>query len=145
MNESRIVLLEDNPDDILLTVRAFAKCGVDHEIITLHDGDQALAALLPADGEPQVRPALVLLDINLPKISGLEVLRRLRSDERTSSIPVIMLSSSREPRDIVESYRLGANSFVRKPLSFTRFEIAVRTLVAYWLGVNEPCPPPSRP
>jgi two-component system response regulator len=144
MNGGRIVLMEDNPDDVLLTVRAFAKSGVEDEIVVLRDGDEAVSALLPADGEPRVTPALVLLDVNLPKINGLEVLRRMRADERTRTVPVIMLSTSRERRDILDSYRLGANSFVRKPLSFTRFEAAVRTLVAYWLGINEPCPPPGQ-
>jgi two-component system response regulator len=85
------------------------------------------------------------MDVNLPKIGGLEVLRRIRADERTGTVPVIMLSTSREQRDIRASYRLGANSFVRKPLSFTQFEAAVGTLVAYWLGINEPCPPPGQP
>lgn len=145
MSEGRIVLLEDNPDDVLLTVMAFARSGVEDEIVVLPDGDEAVAALIPPHGEPRVTPALVLMDVNLPKIGGLEVLRRIRADERTSTVPVIMLSTSREQRDIRASYRLGANSFVRKPLSYTHFEAAVRTLVAYWLGINEPCPPPGKP
>lgn len=144
MNGGRIVLMEDNPDDVLLTVRAFAKSGVEEEIVVLRDGDEAVSALIPDVGEPRVSPALVLLDVNLPKINGLEVLRRIRADERTRAVPVIMLSTSRERRDIQDSYRLGANSFVRKPLSFTRFEAAVRVLVDYWLGINEPCPPPGQ-
>jgi two-component system response regulator len=141
MNDGRILLIEDNPDDALLTVRAFSKSGVGNEIVVLPDGEQGLAALLPPQGEPLVAPALVLLDVNLPKIGGLEVLRRIRADKRTWTVPVIMLSTSRERRDILDSYRLGANSFVRKPLSFTQFEAAVRTLVAYWLEINEPCLP----
>jgi two-component system response regulator len=145
MSDGRIVLMEDNPDDVLLTVMAFARSGVDDEIVVLPDGDQGVAALLPPRGEPRVAPALVLLDVNLPGIGGLEVLRRIRADERTSTVPVVMLSTSREPRDIRASYRLGANSFVRKPLSFTRFEAAVRTLASYWLEVNEPCPPAGQP
>lgn len=145
MNDGPIVVMEDNPDDVLLTVRAFAKAGLDRGIVVLHDGDQAVTALIPEHGRPEVTPALMLLDVNLPKIGGLEVLRRLRADERTRTIPVIMLSTSREGRDIRESYLLGANSFVRKPLSFSRFEAAIGTLVEYWLGINEPCPPPERP
>ena len=140
MNEAPILLIEDNPDDAELTRRAFAKSGFPNEVVVLADGEQCLTALLPDGGKPLFYPSIVLLDINLPKVNGLQVLRRLREDERTRHLTVIMLTTSTEPRDLVDSYRLGANSFVRKPLSFVRFEDVVGTLGAYWLKINEPCP-----
>jgi two-component system, response regulator len=140
MNEAPILLVENNPDDVLLTLRAFARNDFANDIIVLPDGAACVAALLPEDGRPALVPALVLLDINLPKIGGLDVLRRVRADERTRDLPVIMLTTSRERRDIVDSYRLGANSFVRKPVSFAQFAAAVQVLGTYWLRINEPCP-----
>ena len=142
MNDGPILLAEDNPDDVLLTRRAFSKNGFDNPIIAVADGEACLAALLPDDG-PGVDPALVLLDINLPKIGGLEVLARLRGDPRTRTVPVVILTTSRERRDVVEGYRLGANSYVCKPVSFTTFVAMVRTLATYWLRVNEPRPRPG--
>jgi two-component system response regulator len=139
MNDSPILLAEDNPDDVLLTRRAFTKNGFDNPIIAVPDGEACLAALLPEHG-PAVHPALVLLDINLPKIGGLEVLGRLRADPRTRTVPVVILTTSREQRDVLEGYRLGANSYVCKPVSFTTFVAVVRTLATYWLRVNEPRP-----
>jgi two-component system response regulator len=139
VNDSPILLAEDNPDDVLLTRRAFTKNGFDNPIIAVPDGEACLAALLPQDG-PAVQPALVLLDINLPKIGGLEVLGRLRADPRTRTVPVVILTTSREQRDVLEGYRLGANSYVCKPVSFTTFVSMVRTLATYWLRVNEPRP-----
>ncbi|MBR7831188.1 response regulator [Actinospica sp. MGRD01-02] len=139
MNDSPILLAEDNPDDVLLTRRAFTKNGFDNPIIAVADGEACLQALLPEHG-PAVDPALVLLDINLPKVGGLEVLGRLRSDPRTRIVPVVILTTSREPRDVLEGYRLGANSYVCKPVSFTTFVTVVRTLATYWLRVNEPRP-----
>jgi two-component system response regulator len=139
MNDSPILLAEDNPDDVLLTRRAFTKNGFDNPIIAVPDGEACLAALLPERG-PAVHPALVLLDINLPKIGGLEVLGRLRADPRTRTVPVVILTTSREQRDVLEGYRLGANSYVCKPVSFTTFVAVVRTLATYWLRVNEPRP-----
>lgn len=139
MNDSPILLAEDNPDDVLLTRRAFTKNGFDNPIIAVPDGEACLAALLPEHG-PAVDPALVLLDINLPKIGGLEVLGRLRADPRTRTVPVVILTTSREQRDVLEGYRLGANSYVCKPVSFTTFVAVVRTLATYWLRVNEPRP-----
>jgi two-component system response regulator len=106
------------------------------------DGEACLAALLPEHGTP-VQPALVLLDINLPKIGGLEVLDRLRADPRTSTLPVVILTTSRERRDVLEGYRLGANSYVCKPVSFSTFVAVMRTLATYWLRVNEPRPHPG--
>jgi two-component system response regulator len=139
MNEAPILLAEDNPDDVLLTRRAFSKNGFENPIIAVADGEACLAALLPEHG-PAVDPALVLLDINLPKIGGLQVLDRLRADPRTRTVPIVILTTSRERRDVLEGYRLGANSYVCKPVSFTTFVAVVRTLATYWLRVNEPRP-----
>jgi two-component system response regulator len=139
MSQGPILLVEDNPDDVLLTRRAFGKNHISNEVVVATDGEQALQLLLPAEGEP-MRPALVLLDIKLPKIDGLEVLRRVRSDARTHALPVVVLTTSDEERDIVDSYRLGANSFVRKPVVFEEFVRAVNVLGVYWLLVNQPAP-----
>jgi two-component system response regulator len=144
MNDSPILLVEDNPDDVMLTLRAFKKNNITNELIVAGDGEQALEYLLPADDRQprrdRLQPAIVLLDINLPKVSGLEVLRRLRADERTEALPVIVLTTSNEERDMVESYRLGANSYVRKPVVFSDFLDAARILGLYWLLVNENLP-----
>jgi two-component system response regulator len=139
VTERPILLVEDNPDDALLTVRAFTKNGIRNEVVVATDGEQALLRLLPAQGEA-LRPALVLLDIKLPKLDGLEVLQRLREDERTENVPVVVLTTSNEERDIAASYKLGANSFVRKPVVFEKFLSAVNALGVYWLIVNEPAP-----
>jgi two-component system response regulator len=139
MSQGPILLVEDNPDDVLLTRRAFGKNHITNEMVVATDGEQALQLLLPSEGEP-MRPALVLLDIKLPKIDGLEVLSRVRADERTRSLPVVVLTTSDEERDILTSYRLGANSFVRKPVVFEEFVRAVNVLGVYWLLVNEPVP-----
>jgi two-component system response regulator len=140
MNSGTILLVEDNPDDVLFTIRAFEKNKISNEVVVAVDGEKALQILLPEDGESALRPALVLLDVKLPKIDGLEVLRRIRSDPRTASLPVVVLTTSSEERDIMESYRLGANSFVRKPVVFGEFVDATRVLGVYWLLVNEPAP-----
>lgn len=141
MNEAPILLIEDNPDDAELTTRAFVKNGFPNEVVVLADGEECLTALLPEEGEPRLAPSLILLDINLPKVSGLQLLRRLRQDERSRHLTVVMLTTSTEERDLIDSYRFGANSFVRKPLSFVQFETLVGTLGAYWLQINQPCPP----
>jgi CheY-like chemotaxis protein len=140
MSDGPILLVEDNPDDVLFTIRAFAKNHIRNEIVVANDGEQALRLLLPDDGQP-LRPALILLDIKLPKVDGLEVLRAIRGNERTSSLPVVVLTTPSEERDIVESYRLGANSFVRKPVVFEEFVDAANVLGVYWLLVNQPAPP----
>lgn len=140
---AEILLVEDRLDDVLLTRRAFAKAGFDNELIVLPDGEACVCALLPEGRRPALSPALVLLDINLPKIGGLDVLRRIRADARTSHLPVVMLTTSTERTDIANSYRLGANGFVRKPVSYAEFAYTIRILGAYWLIVNEPCPPGS--
>src|SRR4051812_43061772 len=142
MNNGPILLIEDNPDDVALTVRALHRNNIRNEIVVASDGQEALDFLLPPDGTPGLRPALTLLDINLPKVSGLDVLRAIRTAPTTSSIPVVVLTTSDEERDIVESYRLGANSFVRKPVVFGEFLEAANVLGMYWLLVNQPAPPP---
>jgi len=139
--DAPIVLVEDRPDDVLLTRRAFARAGFDNELVVLPDGEACMTALFPENGGRSLSPALILLDINLPKIGGLDVLRRIRADERTCHLTVVMLTTSTERRDIVDSYRLGANSFVRKPVSYSEFADTVRILGSYWLAINEPCPP----
>ena len=144
MNDAPILLAEDSPDDVLLTRRAFAKSGFGNEITAVPDGEACLAALLPETGRTGLDPALVLLDINLPKVGGLDVLRRLRADPRTRLLPVVILTTSRERRDVAAGYRLGANSYVCKPVSFTGFVALVHTLATYWLEVNEPYPGPPR-
>jgi two-component system response regulator len=141
MSDGPILLVEDNPDDVMFTLRAFAKNHIKNEIVVASDGEEALRRLLPDDGTPPLRPALVLLDVNLPKVNGLEVLRKIRDDDRTSTLPVVVLTTSNEERDIVESYRLGANSYVRKPVVFGEFLNAANLLGMYWLLVNEPVPP----
>jgi two-component system response regulator len=142
MNNGPILLVEDNPDDVLLTLRAFTKNHVHNEIVVATDGEEALQKLFPANGPP-LRPALILLDIKLPKVDGLEVLRSVRKHDSTAALPVVVLTTSNEERDIVDSYRLGANSFVRKPVVFSDFLSAANVLGMYWLLVNEPAP--SRP
>jgi two-component system response regulator len=139
-----ILLVEDNPDDVLLTQRAFALSGVANEIVVARDGEEALRLLLghgaPALGGSTGRPELVLLDLKLPKVDGIEVLRRLRADTRTRRLPVVILTSSNEERDLVATYDLGANSFVRKPVDFEQFLAAARQLGLYWLDLNEAPP-----
>ncbi len=138
MNPSAtIMLVDDSPDDVALTLRAFKKNNITNKVMVASDGEEALQYLLPDDDSCNPAPALVLLDINLPKINGLEVLRRLRQDERTRYLPVVVLTTSNEERDIVETYDLGANSFVRKPVAFGDFLEAVRVLGMYWLLVNQ--------
>jgi two-component system, response regulator len=140
MNNRPILLVEDNPDDVTFTLRAFRKNNISNEVIIATNGEEALDILLPGDDAPAFQPALVLLDVKLPKVGGIEVLRRIRSDPRTESVPVIMLTTSSEDTDIVNSYRLGANSFVRKPVVFGEFLHAASVLGVYWLAINEPAP-----
>ena len=135
------MLVEDNPDDEALTLRAFKKSNIRNQVVVMRDGAEALAYLFPGDGDGTVpRPALILLDLNLPKVGGLEVLRRMRADERTQMIPVVVLTSSKLEEDILDSYRNGANAYVRKPVKFSDFAEAVRTLGVFWLLLNEPVP-----
>jgi two-component system, response regulator len=145
MTDTVILLVEDNPDDELLTLRALRKNGVTGEVVVARDGVEALDYLFGtaahAGRDTNIMPQLILLDLNLPKIDGLEVLRRLRADERTRLLPVVILTSSREQKDMLEGYGLGANSYVRKPVNFEQFVRAVEQLKLYWLILNEA--PPS--
>lgn len=141
MGDGAILLVEDNPDDLELTRRALRRVEIGNEVRVARDGQEALDALL-GPGGPSELPALVLLDLNLPRVSGLEVLRRIRADERTRILPVVILTSSREERDLVEGYRLGANSYVWKPVVFEKFVDTIRQLGLYWLLLNER--PPTR-
>lgn len=142
MSRNNIILLvEDNPDDVELTLRAFRQSKVLNEILVVCDGVEALDYLFStgafAGRDPNASPEVVLLDLKLPKVDGLEVLRRMRADERTRRTPVVVLTSSGEEKDIVSSYDLGANSFVRKPVDFTEFLEAARQLGFYWLELNQ--------
>ncbi len=141
MAENTILLVEDNADDEALTLRAFSKAGIANEIVVARDGVEALDYLLGTGAhqgrDPRDRPALILLDLKLPRVDGLEVLRRVRADERTKLAPVVILTSSREEQDLVRGYTLGANSFVRKPVDFNQFLEAARQLGLYWLLLNE--------
>lgn len=136
MIEGTILLVDDSSDDVELTLRALRTNNITNQVDVATDGERALDYLFP-DGECPPAPVLILLDINLPKVSGLEVLRRIRTDARTRLLPVVVLSTSSEDRDIVESYNLGANSYVRKPVVFNEFVDAVRVLGLYWLLVNQ--------
>jgi two-component system response regulator len=139
-----ILLVEDQPDDIELTLRAFQRSRVASQIVVARDGAEALDWLFVtgehAGRDPQVQPRLVLLDLHLPKIDGLEVLRRIRAETTTRLLPVVVLTSSREECDRTQGYTLGANSYVRKPVDFDRFMEAAQQLGSYWLGLNEPPP-----
>lgn len=139
-----ILLVEDNPDDVELTRRAFDESHIANTLDVVRDGVEALEYLF-AEGEYAGRdasdlPEVILLDLKLPRVDGLEVLRRIRADERTRLTPVVVLTSSNEEQDIIESYNLGANSYVRKPVDFEHFLEATKTLGLYWLVVNEPPP-----
>jgi len=136
-----ILLVEDNPDDEALTLRAFKKSNLRNEVVVARDGVEALDFLFAtgayADRDVNLLPQLILLDLKLPKIEGLEVLRQIRADERTKLLPVVVLTSSKEQEDLIRSYSLGANSYIRKPVDFTRFVEAVQQLGLYWLVLNE--------
>ncbi len=131
---NHILLVEDNPDDVTLTKRAMKKAGIVNPIQVAEDGARALEILLGPDAGPQ--PALVLLDLKLPRVGGLEVLRTLRADPRTELLPIVVLTTSGEQRDLIQSYRLRANSYIRKPVSFPDFVQAVGQLGVYWLILN---------
>jgi two-component system response regulator len=144
MHRRVILLVEDDPSDVGLTRRAFEKGRIGNKLIVAEDGQQALDYLFGVDPESgrglNPLPAVVLLDLKLPKVDGLEVLKRIRADSRTKRLPVVILTSSTEPRDLGASYDLGANSYVRKPIDFVQFAEAVRQLGLYWLLLNEPPP-----
>ncbi len=142
MKDRYVLLVEDNPDDEELTLMGLKNSGVLNEIVVVRDGKEALQFLLAEgqyeDRDPALTPVVILLDLNLPKLSGLEVLERLRANPLTKCVPVVILTSSSEEEDVVNSYKLGANSFVRKPVEFNRFADAVRQIGLYWLLLNEP-------
>ena len=147
MNSKVILLVEDNCDDVELTLRAFRKNRIANEVIVARDGVEALDYLFcrgaHAGHDVRDAPSVVLLDLKLPKVDGLEVLRQLRADERTRLIPVVILTSSREQRDLIAGYALGANSYIVKPVDFEKFTEAVGQLELYWLLLNES--PPTNP
>lgn len=137
-----ILLVEDNPDDEALTLRAFAKNKIANPVVVARDGVEALDYLfgtgIHAGRDIAAKPSVVLLDLKLPRIDGLEVLRRIRADNQTRLLPVVILTTSKEQRDIYEAYSLGANSYIRKPVDFEKFIHAVGQLALYWLSLNEP-------
>jgi two-component system, response regulator len=140
-----ILLVEDNASDEKLTLLAFRDCGVENEVVVVRDGAEALEYLFVEgryrDRDPSVRPSVILLDLKLPKLDGVDVLRRLRADERTRLLPVVVLSASKEEEDVARCYDLGANGYVRKPVEFAAFAAAAKTLGIFWLTLNEPAPP----
>jgi len=144
MKNRIILLVEDNPDDVELTLLALKKHSISNQVVVVRDGAEALDYLFTtgayAERDRSTMPAVILLDLKLPKIDGLEVLQRLRADERTKLLPVVIVTSSKEEQDIVNGYKLGANSYVRKPVDFNQFSDAVRQLGLYWLLLNEPPP-----
>jgi two-component system, response regulator len=144
MNTKNILIVEDNPDDESLILRALKRSNIANQIVVARDGAEALDYLFATGNqsgrEPPVLPAFIMLDLKLPKIDGLEALRRIRADERTKLLPVVVLTSSSEEKDLVQSYKLGANSYVRKPVNFEQFSEAVKELGLFWLVLNEPPP-----
>lgn len=141
MDNRFILLVEDNPDDAALTLRAFKKVNIANQVIVCRDGAEALDFLFArnaySDRDPTLQPSVILLDLKLPKIDGLEVLQELREKELTKHLRVVILTSSREEQDIIQSYDLGANSYIRKPVDFDKFLTAVGQLGLYWLLLNE--------
>jgi two-component system response regulator len=144
MNKKTILLVEDNANDEFLTLRALKKYKVANDVVVMRDGAEALDYLFAtgpyADRNSNDPPVVMLLDLKLPKVDGLEVLRRVRADERTRYVPVVILTSSNEEKDVISGYKLGTNSYVQKPVDFTAFVDAVGQLGLYWLMLNEPAP-----
>ena len=147
MNRTRTILLvEDNPDDVDLTLRAFERSKIAHEIVVARDGAEALDYLYRRgahEHRTESQPVVVLLDLKMPKVNGLDVLKIMRADEALRMVPVVMLTSSREERDLVASYQLGVNAYVVKPVSFNEFVAAIQSLGVFWALVNEPPPDAS--
>jgi two-component system response regulator len=141
-SNAEILLVEDNPDDVELTLHAFRRNNLSNQVHVVKDGAEALEYLFCTGAYPQRNiesvPRVILLDLKLPKVDGIEVLRRIKGDPRTRMIPVVVLTSSREDRDIVETYKLGVNSYIVKPVNFEQFTEAVRQLGLYWLLLNQP-------
>jgi CheY-like chemotaxis protein len=146
VNPGKILLVEDNPDDVALTLRALKSHNITNDVVVAQDGVQALDYLFGSGGKPGLDelPAVVLLDLKLPKVSGLEVLERIRGDDRTHLLPVVILTSSDEEQDLIRGYKLGANSYVRKPVDFVEFTQAAKQLGLYWLLMNRAPPSPRR-
>jgi two-component system response regulator len=148
MDSKRILLVDDNPSDVDLTIRAFERCSIVNEIVVAEDGQEALDYLWGRgkwDGRnPCEIPALTLLDLKLPKVSGLDVLRQIRAEPHTRRVPVVILTSSREEQDVAAGYDYGVNGYIRKPVDFAAFAVTVQQLSLYWLVLNEPPPPPAR-
>ncbi len=148
MEDKIILLVEDNPDDVTLTKRALKKANIINKLIIVGDGAEALDYLFDtgayAHRNASDVPQLILLDLKLPKIDGLDVLKRIRADARTKLLPVVILTSSKEENDLIRGYSLGANSYIRKPVSFNQFAEAVRQLGLYWLVLNEAPPKPIK-
>ena len=140
MERKTILLVEDNKDGIDLTLRAFRRLEIATRVDVVRDGEEALAYLLGTHGEEEIKPheppSIVLLDLNLPKVGGLDVLKRIRSEERTRAVPVVVLSTSGAPADVLESYRIGVNSYVQKPVDFIAFIDVLRNLCRYWITIN---------
>ena len=147
LNNKKILLVEDNPDDVELTLRAFKKNNIMNEVIVKRDGAEALDLFFGKDGVAgkgnNGLPAVILLDLKLSKIDGLEVLKKLRADERTKLIPIVILTSSKEQGDVVNGYKLGCNSYIHKPVDFNQFADAVKQVGLYWLILNE-VPPKNK-
>ncbi len=140
MSKCKILLVEDNADDEILCLRALKKNNITSEVFVARDGAEALDYLFVENGDTSELPHLVLLDLKLPKINGLQVLARLRANPRTELLPVVMLTTSIEESDLVESYKLGVNSYIRKPVDFAEFTEVVRQLGLYWLLLNRNAP-----
>jgi two-component system response regulator len=144
MSQPIILLVEDNADDELLTVRAFKKSNIANEVVVVRDGVEALDWLLGTGDhtgrDTSIMPQLILLDLKLPRLDGLEVLRRIRADQRTALLPVVVMTSSQQEEDVIRSYELGANSYLRKPVDFDRFVEAAKSLGMYWLVLNTRAP-----
>ena len=139
---AELLIVEDNPSDLELTLRVLKKNNIANPVQVAKDGDEALDYLFCtgcfASRNPAQAPKVIFLDLKLPKVDGMEVLRRIKSDERTRAIPVVMLTSSQQERDVIESYRLGVNSYIVKPVDFSKFADSIAQLGAYWLSLNQP-------
>ncbi len=144
MSNKTILLVEDNPDDEALAIRALKRNHISNEIVVARDGVEALDYLfgngVHVGRDLSIKPTVILLDLKLPRIDGIEVLRRLREDDRTKLLPVVILTTSSEEQDMLDSYSLGCNSYIRKPVDFIQFSEAIRQLGMYWLLMNEPPP-----